>query len=247
LVKKTKKHKARYCAYFSSDIWDFEQYRPERDDNFGFDFWILVKVEGLDYDYHFIFYVCTPSFLSDSTELFRERPVFNGCHRLFMKKHDPDLLLEYIKSYCNGVEGETWQEIAEGMWRLGAMEDEDFKITKRSDHVTAELRGLFCNNNPSLGDYRPLDEGFFGLKIEITVGVDENDFEKKYWVYVCTTKWFEENVMKDNPIALGFGHLFVERYDYDKLFDFLKSYVQGCKGTWDDVDRKMGRLAFRVL
>ena len=91
----------------------------------------------------------------------------------------------------------------------------------------------------ALEDFEP--EGPFGLYIFAMVGPAGGQGEESFGMMLCTPEWFEQN-MKDS-IAMGRHHLFVKKYNYLELKQFLTRYCDGCTGdSWGEVAAKVARI-----
>jgi hypothetical protein len=67
--------------------------------------------------------VCSPAWFASNMN----SNVVSGRHFLFMKKYNYTLLREFIESYCNSCRGQSWEEVAVKVARIGHWEFEDYR------------------------------------------------------------------------------------------------------------------------
>ncbi len=91
--------------------------------------------------------------------------------------------------------------------------------------------------------YRPSDPLKFDVKLEIFVGIEGYDEgSERFDIFVCTPSMLEENLNAED-FVMGHGNLIVRSYSYEKIVNYIKSYISMCKGsTIDDVMRRVGLL-----
>ncbi len=107
----------------SPDIDDLEKYTPAQPDCFGFLVQAMIGPAGCQGEESFDMVVCTPEWLK------RTRPAefILGRHHLIVFKYDYKSLAAYIAALAEECTGETWQEIAQQLSRLGKWEFEDYR------------------------------------------------------------------------------------------------------------------------
>jgi hypothetical protein len=108
----------------SPDILELSSYQPEVDDSFGFLLQVLVGPKEGEGEESFDVFVCTPEWLKRNHN---RTDLIVGRHYLIIFEYNYDRLLRYLDEYCSRCSGETWQEIAEQLGRLGKWEFEDYK------------------------------------------------------------------------------------------------------------------------
>lgn len=91
--------------------------------------------------------------------------------------------------------------------------------------------------------YRPNDPLKFDVKLEIYVGIEGyGEGSERFDIFVCTPSMLEENLNTEDCV-MGHGSLIVRSYSYEKIVNYIKSYISMCKGrTIDDVMRRVGLL-----
>jgi hypothetical protein len=108
----------------SPDVFDLATYSPESSDHFGFLLQIMAGPSGSEGEESFDVVVCTPSWL---TAIVEPDDVLIGRHHLILRRYDFVRLHRFIAAYCAQCTGESWQEVAEKLGRLGKWEFEDYR------------------------------------------------------------------------------------------------------------------------
>lgn len=105
--------------------------------------------------------------------------------------------------------------------------------------IQAELRKLHSPDVFDLKEFQP--DGPFGLLIQAMVGPLGSDGEESFDVLVCTPEWFLANMGED--IVSGRHYLFMKRYDYGVLKQFIQDYCASCRdSSWEKVAQKLSRI-----
>ncbi len=100
----------------SPDVADLERFQP--DGPFGFLLQAMVGPKGTAGEESFDILVCTPEWFSADMR----DDIVSGRHFLFMKRYDYRTLKRFIEDYCASCQGESWQEVARKLSRLGHWE-----------------------------------------------------------------------------------------------------------------------------
>jgi hypothetical protein len=108
--------------FHSPEIFDLEAYRPADPSSFGFLLQVLAGTSGEDGEDSFNVIVCTPRWLE---ERYRSTDVVLLRHHLLVSRYDWSAIARFITGYVRSCEGETWQEVATKIGRLGHWEFED--------------------------------------------------------------------------------------------------------------------------
>jgi hypothetical protein len=107
----------------SPDILDLATYEPEVADTFGFLLQIMAGPSGGDGEESFDVTVCAPQWLAE-----RIGPsVLIGRHHLIVSRYDFRRLKQFLENYCSKCTGNTWQEVAQQLGRIGKWEFEDYR------------------------------------------------------------------------------------------------------------------------
>jgi len=107
----------------SPDVEDFSTYLPEDTERFYFLLQIMVGPNNQEGEETFDIEVVTPKYL---LEKYDENEILIGRHRLIVFRYDWNRIMRTINRYCESCSGETWDEIAEKVGRLGRWEFEDY-------------------------------------------------------------------------------------------------------------------------
>ena len=106
----------------SPDVEDLKQYWPKEPDNFGFLLQAMMGPAGQEGEESFNMVVCTPKWLKQTHA---DADIVLGRHHLIVFRYDYQSLLNYIRTFAERCTGESWQEIAQKLSRLGRWEFED--------------------------------------------------------------------------------------------------------------------------
>jgi hypothetical protein len=76
------------------------------------------------------------------------------------------------------------------------------------------------------------------------VGERGKEGEESFDIMVCTPKWLLAN-KKEQDILFGLHYLIVCRYDYNRIFEKLKKYVENTEGKdWEEIGQKIGLIGW---
>ena len=113
--------KAELKRIHSPDVRNLTSYQPEGP--FGVLIQMMVGPEGTLGEEAFDTIVCSPDWLAAHTVL----PDLVGDHRIVMNIYDYQKLFRQIQEFCQLQEGNTWQEIALKISKIGKWEFADYK------------------------------------------------------------------------------------------------------------------------
>jgi hypothetical protein len=108
----------------ATDISDVENYRPDKEDNFGFLLRAMIGPKGEQGEESFDIFVCTPKWL---LEKYGASDVLLGLHKLIVFKYDYVRLRQFIENFLVRCSGESWDEIAKKVSLLGQSEFENYQ------------------------------------------------------------------------------------------------------------------------
>lgn len=116
----------------SPDVQNLASYVPVQRDNFGFLLQVMFGPLAHEGEESFDVMVCTPEWLKKN----HKADFIIGRHYLIVFQYDYNRLFDFLKEYCSRCAGETWQEVAQQLGRLGKWEFEDYKPagSKTSPH-----------------------------------------------------------------------------------------------------------------
>jgi hypothetical protein len=107
----------------SPDISDLESYRPESEERFGFLVQAMFGPEDSEGEESFDIVVCTPSWIE---KRLLANSVVSGHHHLFLRHYSIEAVRTFLVKYALKCSGETWQDVAKLLSRIGKWEFEDY-------------------------------------------------------------------------------------------------------------------------
>jgi hypothetical protein len=107
----------------SPDVQDLKNYHPEEPDNFGFLLQAMIGPAGGEGEESFDMVVCTPEWINRN----HAGEIVLGRHHVIVFEYNYERLAGYIAAYAQECTGETWQEVAQLLGRLGKWEFEDYR------------------------------------------------------------------------------------------------------------------------
>jgi hypothetical protein len=107
----------------SPDVFDLESFYPADYECFGFLLQAMFGTEGDEGEDSFDMIVCTPKWLEQKLA---ERVIFSGRHHLIVKEYSFITIRSFLEKYARRCSGETWQEVAQKLSRVGRWEFEDY-------------------------------------------------------------------------------------------------------------------------
>lgn len=114
--------RAKLKELYSFDF-DLRHYWPDDPEVFGFALRAIIGPEDEPGGDSFDFQVCTPDWLK--AKYSKEEAVF-GRHYVIVFDYDMAKIEQKIARYCESCIGESWQELAEKLSRIGRWEFEDY-------------------------------------------------------------------------------------------------------------------------
>lgn len=109
--------------------------------------------------------------------------------------------------------------------------------------LQAKLKKIYSPDIPSLEEYIPDDSKDFGFLLTMCVGLEDDEVYEVFYVTVGTPIWYFKD-KAEFEIIFGRHIIFVQEWNYHRLYNRLKQYVNSCKGaSWGEVAEKVGRIA----
>jgi hypothetical protein len=108
----------------SPDAKDLRAFTPVKDAPISLLVQAMVGPEGEDGEESFDFVLCSPAWLRQKVEA--TGPLV-GRHHLVMSAYDYNELERFVRRFCDGCTGATWNEVAAKLGRLGHWEFEDYR------------------------------------------------------------------------------------------------------------------------
>jgi immunity protein 8 of polymorphic toxin system len=108
--------------------------------------------------------------------------------------------------------------------------------------VRAKLKRLHSPDIDDLESWSPGDEPF-GFQVSALIGPADSKGEESFDMIVCTPEWFAREQMRGQAIRSGIHTLFVTRYDYRALWNFIERAAQRSEGNdWHEIGLKLAWL-----
>jgi len=108
--------------------------------------------------------------------------------------------------------------------------------------MRAIVKCFFSPDIDDLWGFTPADSDCFGFLLQIIVGPENECGEESFDVVVVTPKWLQSQ-HRVGDIVIGRHYLIVFEYNFQKIAEFISSFVSRCYGKdWDEIANKIGRL-----
>lgn len=108
----------------SPDVHDLEKFRPAERDDFGVLLQLMVSPENGEGEESFDVTLCTPRWLLQNH---RESDIVFGLHHLIVFEYNYRAIFSRLKRTVEGVEADTWAEVAAKLSRIGRWEFENYR------------------------------------------------------------------------------------------------------------------------
>lgn len=121
--------KAVLKSYYSVNIENLESYIPNNPESYGFNLTLLVGPKDSDGEESFNIIVVTPKWLLEkyANPAFAKDEIIIGRHYLIVFEYNFERIISFIRNYVENCTGDSWDEIAEKLARLGQWEFEDYR------------------------------------------------------------------------------------------------------------------------
>ena len=114
---------AEIKSIMSPDI-DFQVFYPEDDTCFSFLIQVIVGIKGKDGGDAFSIEVCTPKWFEQN---YHDTDIVFGRGKLIVFNYNIEKVIKRITQYCESCFGDTWDDIACKISRIGLWEFEDYR------------------------------------------------------------------------------------------------------------------------
>jgi hypothetical protein len=108
----------------SPDIDDLSSFQPEDEKNFSFLIQLMVGPDDGEGEESFDVEVCTPHWIEHTCD---DDDIIVGKNKLIVLKYDYKKIEEKIHDLLRTCTGETWEEVAFKVSRIGKWEFEDYR------------------------------------------------------------------------------------------------------------------------
>jgi hypothetical protein len=115
---------AKVKALYSLEVDNLEQYAPDAPDRFLLQIRAIVGPKGAPGEESFDIRVCTPAWLADVCEA---EGFVVGRHYVVVAKYDFAALKSVVTKLIESCSGNSWQEVAQKVARIGYWEFEDYQ------------------------------------------------------------------------------------------------------------------------
>jgi len=96
------------------------------------------------------------------------------------------------------------------------------------------------NGMLGLAEYYPDNAKDFSLTVEIGIGEDGKLGFDNYQLQVCTTKWLENEILRNGRPIFIRGMLLVEEYDAKAIQERISELIKTINGKdWEECNRKI--------
>lgn len=110
--------------------------------------------------------------------------------------------------------------------------------------MRAELKGFHSPDVYDLETFNPEIENVFCFYLEISVGIKDEQGAEQFGITVCTPQWLLEN-KKEDDIIFGKNYLIVFKYDYQKIYNKIRKYIEGLEDSdWENLAQKVSRIGY---
>jgi hypothetical protein len=107
--------------------------------------------------------------------------------------------------------------------------------------VRAQLKAIISPDAPDLASWQPRDPESFGIFVQALIGPAGQEGSESFQMTVCTSRWFAER--GDGQIRTGLHHIFVPRYDFPALKEFLERQCRRLEApTWNEIAQQLRLL-----
>lgn len=108
--------------------------------------------------------------------------------------------------------------------------------------MQVELKSLHSPDVRDLENFTPKISNNFSFLLQLMIGPQGKEGEESFDVEICTPMWLKTNYKSDD-IVIGRHQIIIQKYDYDRLVQFINKYLTSCTGeTWSDIVPKLSRL-----
>lgn len=108
--------------------------------------------------------------------------------------------------------------------------------------MKAEIKYLHSPDIVDLKAFVPEVSDCFSFLLQMMVGEKDKIGEESFDILICTPKWLSSHHTKSD-IILGRHYLIMFEYNYNGLYDYLKSLVDKVSGeNWKDIALELSTI-----
>lgn len=108
--------------------------------------------------------------------------------------------------------------------------------------MKAEVKRFHSPDVFDLSKFKPVDEKNFGFLLQVMIGIEGEEGEESFDIYVCTPQRLERQYGKSD-VVFGEHLLIVQEYDFPRIQRRILEYVDKIEGeTWDEIGALIDRI-----
>jgi hypothetical protein len=115
---------AEIKSVLCADVEDLDEFVPDDPERFAITLQLLIGTRGEDGSESFEVTVVTPLWLMDNIP---NGELYSGRHKFVMLSYNRRQIMTYFHKVVGNCSGNTWEEIARKLSRIGHWEFEDYK------------------------------------------------------------------------------------------------------------------------
>jgi hypothetical protein len=110
--------------------------------------------------------------------------------------------------------------------------------------MKAELKYLHSPDVKDLKNYLPKEPDNFCILIQAMIGSSVNENGESFDFIVCTPKWLETQIAKDN-FVIGRGYIVVKEFNYNLIREVIQNLCDKVSGNdWNTIANKISRYGY---
>ena len=111
--------------------------------------------------------------------------------------------------------------------------------------MKAELKNIMVVNDFTIlpEKYMPSDKNNFYVTLSLNIGPDNDDSSEIFDVFIKNNYNDDEIYFTYNDIVFSKGTIYLEEYDYQKVINAIKAYINTCIGnSWIEIAEKLEKV-----
>lgn len=110
--------------------------------------------------------------------------------------------------------------------------------------MRAELKRLHSPDTFDLAHFVPEDPTSFAILLQAMIGPAGEAGEESFSIQVCTPRWLEQNLPRDE-VLVARHMLLTHEYDLGKIVAAITKFLSTCTGaSWQEIGEKVSRLGY---
>lgn len=103
------------------------------------------------------------------------------------------------------------------------------------------INSFICVDHDPLYLYQPEDISMFHFWVEISVGIESEEGEELFQVFICSQKWLEKKI-KENTFFIGLYSIIMYEYNYDILCSILNKLFCIEGNNYEEISNKLSQI-----